>query len=379
MPPTARAETVGSLLRSKEIYQARTALAEGKKSAADLKAVEDAAIRDAIKLQTDVGLDVVSDGELRRQGWNPSTSFLPNAPFEGYKAVDDHRITYMKFWRDASGQIVNRTLGPASVISTPLKLRNDIATNEYGFTKANANGKRTKYTFTAPSYHRHFWHPVHSKDAYPTVDAYLEAVVKFIRQNVVDKLVAMGCDYIQIDAPNYGQAYTDPDVRAAFEAEGHDLKAEVIKDAEYDNALFEGLSGVTRAIHVCRGNGGGGFWSASGGYEHFAADMFPRLTNVDTLLLEYDSDRAGGFEPLQHVRKDTTAVLGLLTTKSGALEPADQVEGRVREATKYLPLEQLALSTQCGFASSGAGNPLTQDEQFAKLQLVCGTAHKLWG
>jgi 5-methyltetrahydropteroyltriglutamate--homocysteine methyltransferase len=379
MPPTARAETVGSLLRPRHVFDSRAEVREGKKTPAELKALEDAAILEAIKLQTEVGLDVITDGEFRRQGWNPATSFLPDAPFEGYQPADDYRITYMKFWRDETGTIVNRPLGPGSVISRPLKLRHDIATNEYGFLKQHAGGKRTKYTFTAPSYHRHFWHPKYSAGAYPTVDAYMEAVVKFIRTNVVDKLVAMGCDYIQLDAPNYGQAYTDPEVRAAFEAEGHDLKAEVIADAEYDNALFEGLSGITRAIHVCRGNGGGGYWSATGGYEHFAADMFPRLTNVDTLLLEYDTDRAGGFEPLQHVRPDTTAVLGLLTTKNGKLEDAAQVEARVREASKYLPLENLALSTQCGFASSGLGNPLSTDEQRAKLELVCGTAHKLWG
>ena len=202
----------------------------------------------------------------------------------------------------------------------------------------------------------------------------MEAVVQFIRTNVVDKLVAMGCDYIQLDAPNYGQAYTDPEVRAAFEAEGHDLEAEVIADAEYDNALFEGLSGVTRAIHVCRGNGGGGYWSATGGYEHFAADMFPRLTNVDTLLLEYDTDRAGGFEPLQHVRKDTTAVLGLLTTKNGKLEDAAQVEARVREASKYLPIENLALSTQCSFASSVSAARYRRTSS-APARLVCSSAH----
>jgi 5-methyltetrahydropteroyltriglutamate--homocysteine methyltransferase len=200
----------------------------------------------------------------------------------------------------------------------------------------------------------------------------------FIRENIVDKLLAMGCDYIQLDAPNYGQAYTDPEVRAAFQAEGHDLDAEVVADAELDNSLFDGITGVTRAIHICRGNGGGGYWSATGGYEHFADKMFPRLTNIDTLLLEYDTDRAGGFEPLQHVGKGATAVLGLLTTKNGRLEDQAAVEGRIREASKYVPLENLALSTQCGFASSGLGNPLTVDEQRAKLDLVCRVAHRVW-
>ena len=283
----------------------------------------------------------------------------------------------MRFWRDDAGELAQRNLGPGSVIRSALKLRSDIVGLEYAFLKANA-GYRTKYTFTAPSYHRHFWHPKYSTAAYPTVEAYLGAVRDFIRTEIVDRLVGLGCDYIQLDAPNYGQAYTDPDVRAAFEAEGHDLEAELIADAELDNSLFDGLEGVTRALHICRGNGGGGYWSASGGYEHFAEQMFPRLTNIDNLLLEYDTDRAGGFQPLAHVRPEANVVLGLLTTKNGKLEARASVEGRIKEASAYVPLEHLALSTQCGFASSGAGNPLTPDEQRAKLQLVSSVARDVW-
>jgi 5-methyltetrahydropteroyltriglutamate--homocysteine methyltransferase len=377
MVRTARAETVGSLLRPPYLYEARQKAREGQISAEDLRAVEDKAILEAVELQKSVGLDVITDGEYRRVGWNPATSSQPNAPFEGYGPAEDYRITYMKFWRDSSGQIVPRNLGPGTVIKTPLRLRHDIVSAEYGFLREHA-GFRTKYTFTAPSYHRHFWHEKYSSSAYPTVDAYLQAVRDFIRKEVVDRLLAMGCDYIQLDAPNYGQAYTDPDVRAAFEAEGHDLEAELIADAELDNSLFDGISGVTRAIHVCRGNGGGGYWSASGGYEHLAPSMFPRLTNIDNLLLEYDSERAGGFEPLEHVRPGTTVVLGLLTTKDGALESDKAVEGRIREASKYVPLENMALSTQCGFASSGQGNPLTFEQQRAKLELVVSLARRIW-
>jgi 5-methyltetrahydropteroyltriglutamate--homocysteine methyltransferase len=377
MPATARAETVGSLLRPPYLYEARQKAREGQISESELRSVEDQAILEAIDLQKSVGLDVITDGEYRRQGWNPATSFQPNAPIEGYGPADDYRITYMKFWRDSKGEIVPRNLGPGSVIKTPLKLRHDIVTSEYGYLRQHA-GFRTKYTFTAPSYHRHFWHPKHSSEAYPTIDAYLAAVRDFIRKEVVDRLLAFGCDYIQIDAPNYGQAYTDPDVRAAFEAEGHDLEAELIADTELDNSLFDGITGVTKAIHICRGNGGGGYWSASGGYEHFAEQMFPRLSNIDNLLLEYDTDRAGGFEPLQHVRPGANVVLGLLTTKDGKLEDRPAVEGRIKEASKYVSLENLALSTQCGFASSGAGNPLSFDEQRAKLELISGVAHEVW-
>lgn len=378
MPGTARAETVGSLLRPAYLMQARQDAANGKLSASDLHQAEDRAVLEAIDLQQSVGLDVITDGESRRSGWNPSTSFRPDAPFEGYSPVEGYRITYMNFWRDQSGAIVPRNFGPGSVITAPLKVRRDIASAEYGFLAEHAT-TRTKYTFTAPSYHRHFWHPEHSKGAYPTVEAYLTAVRDFLRREVVDRVVALGCDYIQLDAPNYGQAYTDPEVRAAFEAEGHDLDAEVAADAELDNSLFDGLADVTRAIHVCRGNGGGGYWSATGGYEHFAEQMFPRLTNIDTLLLEYDSDRAGDFQPLQHVRPGATVVLGLLTTKDGELEDDGSITKRIEEAAKFIPTQHLALSTQCGFASSGQGNPLTFEQQKRKLETVVRVSREVWG
>jgi 5-methyltetrahydropteroyltriglutamate--homocysteine methyltransferase len=377
MTKVARAETVGSLLRPAYLHEARQNAREGKLPQDELRALEDRAVLEAIELQKSVGLDVITDGEYRRAGWNPATSSQPDAPIGGYGPVEGHRITYMKFWRDSSGKIVERRLGPGTVIKSPLELRHDIVTSEYGFLQKHA-GFRTKYTFTAPSYHRHFWHPEHSSSVYPTVDAYLEAVRDFIRKEIVDRLLSFGCDYIQLDAPNYGQAYTDPDVRAAFEAEGHDLEAELIADAELDNSLFDGITGVTRAIHICRGNGGGGYWSATGGYEHIAESMFPRLSNIDTLLLEYDTDRAGGFEPLEYVHPNAIVVLGLLTTKDGTLEDNNAVEQRIREAGKYVPLERLALSTQCGFSSSGTGNPLTVEQQVAKLKLVSDVAERIW-
>ena len=156
------------------------------------------------------------------------------------------------------------------------------------------------------------------------------------------------------------------------------MAKELVADAELDNEVFAGVSGITRAIHVCRGNAPGGRWLANGGYEKIAPDVFPRLTNYSRLLLEFDTPRAGGFEPLKHVRADTEVVLGLLTTKQGALEPADAVEMRVLEASKTVGRERLAISPQCGFASGEAGNPLTPAEQAAKLRRVAEVARKLW-
>jgi 5-methyltetrahydropteroyltriglutamate--homocysteine methyltransferase len=181
-----------------------------------------------------------------------------------------------------------------------------------------------------------------------------------------------------MDAPNYAQWHVDPGNRAAFESWGHDMARELVADAEVDDAVFAGVSGITRAIHICRGNAPGGRWLANGGYERIAGEVFPRLTNYDRLLLEYDTPRAGDFSPLRHVRPGTEVVLGLLTTKRGALEDAAAVEARIREASQQVPLERLALSPQCGFASGEAGNPLTLDEQDAKLRRVGEVARRIW-
>jgi 5-methyltetrahydropteroyltriglutamate--homocysteine methyltransferase len=211
------------------------------------------------------------------------------------------------------------------------------------------------------------------------VDAFLQDVRDYVREEVIERAISLGCDYIQLDAPNYGQFYPDPEIRAELEADGHDLDAALIGDAEIDNDVFEGVTGVTRALHVCRGNGPGGIWSATGGYDAFAEEMFPRLHNIDTLLLEYDTPRAGDFSPLAHVLPHASVVLGLLTTKDGALEDAATVEQRIYEAAHFVPLERLSLSPQCGFNSALQGNPLTAEEQEAKLRLVAEVARRVWG
>jgi 5-methyltetrahydropteroyltriglutamate--homocysteine methyltransferase len=364
--------------------EARRALRDGRIDAAGLRAAEDRAVREAITMQEAAGVDVISDGEMRRTSWIASIplagedpSFV--APVSGYRFFDPAVAGqgWIRGWRDSEGKRVERPPRARAIITEKLRPRRDIVTDEYGFLVQNTS-RRSKYTFPAPSYHRVFWHPQFSRDAYPTVDDFLADVRDYIREEVIDRLINLGCDYIQMDAPNYGQFYTDPEIRAEFEAEGHDLHANLIADAEIDNAVFEGVGGVTRALHVCRGNGPGGIWSAAGGYDMLAPEMFPCLANIDTLLLEYDTPRAGDFRPLAYVPAQTTVVLGLLTTKSGALEDAATVERRIEEASAYVPKERLALSPQCGFNSALAGNPLTAAEQEAKLQLVAAVARRVW-
>jgi 5-methyltetrahydropteroyltriglutamate--homocysteine methyltransferase len=377
----SRADVVGSLLRPQFLRDARRAAREGRLSAADLHPVEDRAVLEAIALQEAAGLDVITDGELRRGSWVVTIPLreeaIPHAPLAGFEFLPAD-AGWWSLWKEPDGgkaQIWTETRRP--FVTKPLTVVRDIVTDEYAFLKANAHA-RTKFTIPAPSWHRIFWHPEYSRAAYPTPEDFLRAVAAYLRTHVVEKIVAMGGDYVQMDAPNYAQWHVDAGNRAAFEAWGHDMARELVADAEIDDLVFAGIKGITRAIHVCRGNAPGGRWLANGGYEAVASEVFPRLTNYSRLLLEFDTPRAGGFAPLAHVRDDTEVVLGLLTTKLGGLEPADAVERRVLEAAKTVGLDRLAISPQCGFASGEAGNPLTPTEQDAKLRRVVEVARRLW-
>ena len=377
----ARADVVGSLLRPAYLREARQAARAGRMSDAELRVVEDRAVREAIALQEAAGLDVVTDGELRRNSWVVTIPLreegAARAPLAGFEFLPADP-GWWSLWKEPGGQKARVWTSPTRpFVTRPLTVARDIVADEYAFLKAHAR-RRTKLTIPAPSWHRIFWHPEHSRAAYPTPETFLRAVAEYLRREVVAKIVALGGDYIQMDAPNYAQWHVDPDNRAAFEAWGHDMAAELIADAEIDDTVFAGVRGVTRAIHICRGNAPGGRWLANGGYQRIADEVFPRLANYDRLLLEYDTPRAGDFSPLRHVRPETTVVLGLLTTKQGALEDAGAVEARIREATQLIPLERLALSPQCGFASGEAGNPLTPAEQEAKLRLIGQVARRVW-
>jgi len=380
-PSVARAETVGSLLRPVYLLQARRDKESGTIDEQQLKTIEDRAVREAIALQESVGLDVITDGEMRRLSWIVTIPLMQDrlheAPVAGFSYLVPDQASFMAFWRNDEGRLPSRGSMPRAFITEPLRVQHDLIQREYTFLQSHAR-VRSKYSFPAPSYHRVFWDPQHSRSAYPSAEAFLEAVRDYLRQHVVEPLIAAGCDYIQLDAPNYGQFYVDPEVRAALEAEGHDLDAELVADAEIDNSLLDGISNITTALHVCRGNGPGGIWSAAGGYEPLSQAMFRRLPNLTTLLLEYDTERSGDFAPLAHVLPDTVVVLGLVTTKRGRLEDEQGIRRRIEEATRNVPLERLALSPQCGFNSAGEGNRLSPAEQEAKLRLVVDVARTVW-
>ena len=378
-PP--RAEVVGSLLRPAYLREARQDVRQGRVSVEALRTIEDRAVREAIALQEAAGLDVITDGEARRSSWvitiplrEEAAARAPLAGFEFLPADPG----WWSLWKEPDGRRAHVWTNPTRpFITRPIEVVRDVVSDEYAFLKANARA-RTKFTIPAPSWHRIFWHREYSRVAYPTPEDFLRAIARYLREHVVPRIVALGGDYVQMDAPNYAQWHVDRDNRAAFEAWGHDMAAELVADAEIDDSVFEGVHGVTRAIHICRGNAPGGRWLADGGYEAIAGEVFPRLTRYDRLLLEYDTPRAGDFGPLRHVRPASTVVLGLLTTKQGGLEGTDAVATRVQEATRHVPLERLAVSPQCGFASGEAGNPLTPEQQEAKLRRVAEVARRLW-
>ena len=378
---TVRADVVGSLLRPEYLREARDVARAGDLDAGELHALEDKAVLEAIALQESAGIEAITDGEFRRTGW---IAFIPmvddplfEAPVSGFEFLDA-ASGWRGLWKTGAGDPADTSALPPEepFVTRRLRVERDIVGDEYSFLKANAKA-RAKYTIPAPSWSRIFWHPEYSTGAYPTSDEFIEDVARLTREHIVDRLVEVGCDYIQLDAPNYAQWHIDPGNRAVFEEHGHDMAHELVADAELDNMVFEGLTGVTRAMHMCRGNAPGGMWAASGGYEAISKDVFPLLRNLDRLLLEYDSDRAGTFEPLADVLPSHQVVLGLVTTKDGTLEDPDDLAARVEEATRYVPLERLAISPQCGFASGVIG-AMTAAEQKAKLRLIGDVARQVW-
>jgi 5-methyltetrahydropteroyltriglutamate--homocysteine methyltransferase len=377
-----RADVVGSLLRPEYLRETRDAAREGKVDPDELRAAEDRAVLEAIALQESAGIEAITDGEYRRNGWIALIPIFDDPifrpPVSGFEFLHAES-GWRDLWKTGEGDPADTSGLPPQepFVTRRLEVDRDIVTDEFAFLAANATA-RPKYTIPAPSWHRIYWHADYSADAYPTSDDFIADVARILREHVVDRLVELGCDYIQIDAPNYAQWHIDPGNRAAFEAHGHDMAHELVADAEFDSSVFEGLTGVTRAMHMCRGNAPGGMWAARGGYEAISKDVFPRLENVDRLLLEYDSDRAGGFAPLGDVLPHHQVVLGLVTTKDGALEDPEELFARVKEATKQVPLERLAISPQCGFASGEIARTMSLEEQEAKLRLVGDIARRIW-
>jgi 5-methyltetrahydropteroyltriglutamate--homocysteine methyltransferase len=367
-----RADHVGSFLRPQEVLDAHTAHQEGKLPLEELRALEDKAILDVIKLQKDVGVDVFTDGELRRGGWSGDfqeavEGYVPGSPPISLRWSSQPQANPT----GAAGG------GGGRVIGGKLKQKQRITAYETDFLRQHAPGP-IKVTMPAVSYVvSRAYKPGVTDQVYGSRAEVLADAAAIIKSEI-EKLIEEGVTYIQLDNPHYPD-YIDANRREQYAAIGIDPAKALLEDIEADNASIAGIKrdGITIGMHLCRGNGGRGGWHTSGGYDYIAEQVFGRV-NVDTWLLEYDSDRAGGFEPLRFVPRGKTVVLGLITTKAGELEPESLIKSRIEDAAKYVELDDLSLSPQCGFASVMAGNPLSFDEQRKKLELVVKVARDVW-
>jgi 5-methyltetrahydropteroyltriglutamate--homocysteine methyltransferase len=360
--PALHSDVVGSLLRPPYLKAARIAHEKGELNDAAFKRIEDRAVNEAIELQTAAGLDVITDGEMRRYAFY---GHLIDC-VEGFDKYGGWAIAF----RDDKGE---KVMLKRPVVVAPLKRRRHLCAEEFAYLRGRTD-LPIKATLISAQQAAAYYAPEKSKSAYPTMDAYLADVVAILRDEVTE-LVRQGCNYIQVDAPQYA-GLVDPKIREGYRQRGSDPDQLLSRCIELDNALIGNHPGVTFGIHLCRGNCQSAFY-ASGGYDPII-DVF-RRTHFQRFLLEYDDERSGGFEPLRHVPDDRTVVLGLVTSKKPQLESKDELKRRIQEAARYVPLERLALSPQCGFASTEEGNALTEEEQEAKLRLVAETAKEIWG
>ena len=363
--PPFRADHVGSLLRPKELQTARAAWKAGSLAPDELRQIEDRCITAAIAKQEDIGLRAATDGEYRRAYWH----------YDFVSGLDGVEIYEPEQKIQFSGGV---PLGHALRVNGRIGYSKPVMLEDYRFTAAHTARAMAKQTIPSPSVvHFRGGRNAIDRTTYPGLaeffadlgEAYHMAVASF---------GAAGCQYLQIDEVNI--AYLcDPQQIAMLKTRGEHVDNLLeIYGTMLNRAIEARAAGMTISMHLCRGNFRSNF-VATGGYEPVAEVLFNQI-NADAYFMEYDSDRAGGFEPLRFVPKgNKIVVLGLITSKTGALETKDELKRRIDEAAKYLPLEQLALSPQCGFASTEEGNTLTEDEQWAKLRLCVDVARDVWG
>jgi 5-methyltetrahydropteroyltriglutamate--homocysteine methyltransferase len=364
MTPMFRAEVIGSMLRPSYLKDGRAAFEQGNLSPHELKRLEDRAVDQAIAMQEGVGVDVVSDGEMRR--------FLFMGPItETVEGIEPVEHDSAMPWSTPEGDI--DWLPPAAVTSK-LRKKRSIVTEEYSYARARAR-LPLKVTVPSPLVLYGLWSPRHSSAAYADPFAMFADAAE-VGRSEIEELVALGCEYIQVDAPELA-TLVDPRVRDWAEAIGFPAERMLTEGIDLINEMVRGISGVRLGIHLCRGNNAG-MWMASGGYDYIAKALFERATAFDAFFLEYDDARSGSFEPLAGAPDDKQVVLGLVSTKSPTLETHDELTARIEEAARFFPREQLGLSTQCGFASIALGNPITEADEERKLRLVAETAHAAW-
>jgi 5-methyltetrahydropteroyltriglutamate--homocysteine methyltransferase len=371
-----RIDHIGSLLRPPSLIDAFKQFARGELRPDFFEAAQDDAIREVVAKQEAHGIPFVTDGEFRRLSWQVSFSEI-----SGWDLWDISWKGFLKNPGNISPGETPNTKGEDAVVSfrTPatarLKLKSSFPLKELKFLKSVTRAP-AKITLMGADRVCQMCDIEKSRAVYESSDAFLADVVAIQRQ-MVDELVANGCDYIQIDEPSY-TGYVDPPTLERMKAKGEDPLKNLRRAIEADNAVIAGVRGrAITGLHICRGNRAS-MWHREGKYDAIAEALFGGL-KYDRLLLEYDTARAGGFEPLRFVPKGVIAVLGLITTKTGEIETVDALRRRLDDAAKYIPLDRVALSPQCGFASGIAGNLLSEDAQWRKLDVMRETARQVWG
>lgn len=357
-----RTDVVGSLLRPAYLKEAREEYEAGRLTDQAFKQIEDRAVDEAIALQERAGLAVITDGELRRYAFY---GHLIDA-LDGYDKYGGWAIPF----RDESGQelILQRP-----VVVSKLQRKRHMCAEEFTYIRAKAKAP-AKVTLISAQQAAAYYDAEKSKGAYATVDAYLADLVDILRGEIAE-LIRLGCTYIQIDSPQY-TALLDPKLREGYRQRGNDPDRLLDLAIEMDNAIVGEHPGIVFGLHLCRGNNQSKFY-AEGDYGPITK-VFSK-TRFNRFLLEFDDARSGGFEPLGEVPDDRTVVLGLISSKKAALESGAELKQRIQEAAKFVPLDRLALSPQCGFASTLEGNLLTEADQEAKLRLSVEVAGDVWG
>ena len=362
--PPFRAEHIGSLLRPAKLRRAFREFTDGVIDADEFRSVQEASIRDVVKMQQDVGLEVVTDGEFRRKSY--WSHFV--------ESVEGLDVAQSRFdFRDDQG-VLTHFLAPQVVGG--VARRHSISGTEFDFLDSVSDAT-SKITMPSPPT-MHFWSDPGAAVAagYADADEYLADLVEVYQQELAD-LAARGAIYVQIDEVPLAML-CDPDLRARLEADGESPDAHVERYVKLINSCIGNRpAGLTVGIHLCRGNFKG-LWLSDGGYDYVAQRLFNNI-QADAFFLEYDTERAGGFEPLAAVPHNKVVVLGLVSTKAPAIEIRDDLIRRIEEASRYMPVDNLALSPQCGFASTVGGNSVTEDDQFAKLRLIVEVATEVWG
>jgi 5-methyltetrahydropteroyltriglutamate--homocysteine methyltransferase len=357
-----RSDTVGSLLRPSYLKDARERHEKAQISHSEFKALEDRAVDEAVDLQKRAGMEVLSDGEMRRYAF---FGHLVDA-VEGFDKFGGWAIPF----RNEKGEEV---VQPRPVVVSKLRRKRPLCAEEFIYLRARINHP-AKTTMISAQQAAAYYDKKRSSAAYPTIDGYLSDLVDILRDEV-EELIRLGCTYIQIDSPQYA-ALLDPQLREGYRQRGNDPDRLLDLSTEMDNAVIGNHPGVVFGLHLCRGNNQSKFY-ASGDYGPITK-VFQR-THFHRFLLEYDDERSGGFEPLRQVPEDRTVVLGLVSSKKSNLESKDELKHRIEQASKFIPLERLALSPQCGFASTIEGNLVSVADEEAKLRLVAETAQEVWG